>query len=207
MNLPNKLTLLRILIIPFFLLCVQFEFYFPEDYYINATTKLLGLILFIVATITDYYDGKIARERNMETTFGKIMDPLADKLMVATALIAFVGLRLVPHWMAVIIIGREFAVTGLRIVAALEGVALAAAPLGKHKTGWQMGAIITILSFQVIKFFILGQDYWDSVVLGISINDWVLWITWVVMFVAVFLSVYSGYIYFRNNWEMIRRSK
>lgn len=133
MNLPNKLTLARIIAVPFFIAA------FILGYYPAA------LILFCAASVTDYFDGKIARERNLVTNFGKIMDPLADKILVYSALCLFIEADIIRAWMLILILAREFIVAGMRTVAASEGRVLAAGMSGKIKTVLQMFAVIVFL--------------------------------------------------------------
>ncbi|MBC7960293.1 MAG: CDP-diacylglycerol--glycerol-3-phosphate 3-phosphatidyltransferase [Vallitaleaceae bacterium] len=135
MNLANKLTLLRVVMIPFFLLVLYF---FPEYPYIAG-------VIFIVASATDWLDGYIARSRNLVTNFGKFMDPLADKLLVASALIYFVEVSVLPAWVVIIIISREFIISGFRLVAATSGSVIAASWWGKIKTATTMIMIIVLL--------------------------------------------------------------
>lgn len=133
MNLPNKLTVLRVLMIPFFV-----AFYLLGHPYIADA-------LFIIASLTDMLDGKIARKYNLITTFGKFMDPLADKLLVSSALICFVGLHRVPAWIVIVIISREFIISGFRLVAAEAGKVIAAGWWGKVKTAVTMVTIIVMI--------------------------------------------------------------
>ena len=133
MNLPNKLTLARIIAVPFFIAA------FILGYYPAA------LVLFCAASITDFFDGKIARERNLITNFGKIMDPLADKILVYSALCLFIEADIIRAWMLILILAREFIVAGMRTVAASEGRVLAAGMSGKIKTVLQMFAVIVFL--------------------------------------------------------------
>lgn len=133
MNLPNRLTILRMIAIPFFVVLLLRGYY-----------EVSG-ILFILAAATDALDGHIARSRNLITNFGKIMDPLADKLLVAAALVCLVELGDIPGWMVIVILAREFLITGLRTVAAGEGVIIAAGTSGKIKTVLQMVAIALLL--------------------------------------------------------------
>src|SRR5688572_18496997 len=136
MNLPNKLTVSR------FLLTIAFvaAIYSPIPFH-----ETIAMVLFIAAAITDYYDGMIARRDKLITNFGILMDPLVDKILVCSAFIAFVGRGWTPAWMAVVIVGRELAVTGLRLLAASKNVVLSAEAMGKHKTTMQIIAIISIL--------------------------------------------------------------
>ena len=125
MNLANKLTIIRIFLVPIFLIFIAVKD-IPYG-------KTIATAIFIIAALTDKLDGYIARSRNQITRFGKFMDPLADKLLVTAALISLVELQVISTWVAMVIIAREFAVTGLRAVAAAEGIVIAASPLGKAK--------------------------------------------------------------------------
>lgn len=132
MNLPNKLTILRIIMIPFFVLFMLL------DGGLSQTYRYIAAVIFIVASFTDLLDGKIARKYNLVTNFGKFMDPLADKLLVCSGLICFVGLGQLPAWFVIIIISREFIISGFRLVASDNGVVIAASYWGKFKTVSQM---------------------------------------------------------------------
>lgn len=135
MNLPNKLTVLRVILIPFFVV-----FLLGKEY-IGSWSPYAALFIFIAASLTDMLDGKIARKYNLITNFGKFMDPLADKLLVCTALICFVDLHRIPTWIVLIIIGREFVISGFRLVAAEGGNVIAAGIWGKIKTAVTMVTI------------------------------------------------------------------
>lgn len=139
MNLPNKLTVLRVIMIPFF---VFFLLYQGGE---NTTFRMISLVLFIVASLTDLLDGKIARKYNLVTNFGKFMDPLADKLLVCSALICLIELGQLPAWMVIIIISREFIISGFRLVASDNGVVIAASYWGKFKTTFQMVAVVLLI--------------------------------------------------------------
>ena len=139
MNLPNKLTVLRVILVPFFVL-----FLLGADY-MGPFSPYIALIIFIVATLTDMLDGKIARKYNLITNFGKFMDPLADKLLVCSALICFVDMHRMPTWVVLIIIAREFIISGFRLIAAENGVVIAANYWGKFKTVSQMIMIILLI--------------------------------------------------------------
>ena len=149
MNLANKLTLLRIILIPFFIVC----FYIPSlivntvavNNYLIPYANLLGLIIFLLAAITDFIDGYVARKYNMITDFGKFMDPLADKLLVTAALLVLLENGLISGWVVFVILAREFIVTGFRTIAASKGVVIAAGWLGKIKTVVQSMMISTLL--------------------------------------------------------------
>lgn len=139
MNLPNKLTVLRVIMIPFFV------FFLLWEGGQNQTFRLISLAIFIVASLTDLLDGKIARKYNLVTNFGKFMDPLADKLLVCSALICLIELGELPAWMVIIIISREFIISGFRLVASDNGVVIAASYWGKFKTVSQMIMIILMI--------------------------------------------------------------
>ena len=139
MNLPNKLTIIRVCLIPFFVAALLF------DHGNNYTMRIVANVLFIVASLTDLFDGKIARKYNLVTNFGKFMDPLADKLLVCSALICLIELGQLPAWVAIIIISREFIISGFRLVAADNGVVIAASYWGKFKTTFQMAAVILMI--------------------------------------------------------------
>ncbi len=143
MNLPNILTLSRIFIIP--LLVVVLLTPFSEDWF-GVQRHLLGVSLFLAAALTDYLDGHIARSRDQVTRFGKLFDPIADKLLISAALISLVENRLAPAWAVVIIVGREFAVTGLRSMAAADGVIIAASRWGKFKMLSQVLAVAFLIA-------------------------------------------------------------
>ncbi|HUP49414.1 MAG TPA: CDP-diacylglycerol--glycerol-3-phosphate 3-phosphatidyltransferase [Thermoanaerobaculia bacterium] len=150
-NLPNALTLLRIFLVPFLVVVLLTKFQGRE---------YAGLAIFLVAAVTDFLDGYIARKRNQMTRLGALLDPIADKLLMSAAFISLVEMdpTHVPAWMVVIIIGREFAVSGLRSIAAQQGVTIAASPLGKWKTGSQVFAIsLLILGHELGEFRLIGM--------------------------------------------------
>lgn len=133
MNLPNKLTIARVIAVPFFIVAYLMQYY------------AVALVIFVAASFTDFLDGKIARSRNLVTNFGKIMDPLADKILVYSALCLFIESELIAAWMLIIILAREFVIAGMRTVAASEGTVLAAGMSGKIKTALQMVAVCVML--------------------------------------------------------------
>jgi len=173
MNLPNRLTMVRIFLIPVFVAAVTLKI--PHGDYIAAS-------IFILAASTDGLDGYIARKRKMITTLGKIMDPLADKLLVTAALLVLVELHRMPSWVALIIIGREFAVTGLRVMAAAEGNIISAGQLGKVKTVTQIVAMVALF-----------------------IKDLPIVLGYTALAVAVFFTVWSGWDYFYRSWRVIKK--
>jgi len=139
MNLPNKLTLLRVLMIPVFLVFMLTEAG-------GAAGKWIALALFIAASLTDLLDGYIARKYNLITNFGKFMDPLADKLLVTSAMLCFVELGSLPAWIVIIIISREFIISGFRLIASDNGVVIAASYFGKFKTTFQMLMVCLLIA-------------------------------------------------------------
>lgn len=150
MNLPNKLTLFRVILIPFFV-------FFLLAPYFEGYGNYIAVAIFIVASITDFLDGKIARKYNLVTNFGKFMDPLADKLLVCSALICLIQLESIPAWVVIIIIAREFIISGFRLIASDNGVVIAASYWGKFKTTFQMlTVIVLILNIPNKVFIILG---------------------------------------------------
>lgn len=150
MNLPNKLTIFRVVLIPFFLVFLYTDFWGRGNLYIAAA-------IFIIASLTDLIDGKIARKYNLVTNFGKFMDPLADKLLVCSALICLIQLESIPAWVVIIIIAREFIISGFRLIASDNGVVIAASYWGKFKTAFQMlTVIVLILNIPNKVFIILG---------------------------------------------------
>ncbi|MCT8976803.1 CDP-diacylglycerol--glycerol-3-phosphate 3-phosphatidyltransferase [Clostridium sp. CX1] len=195
MNLANKLTILRIILVPVFLIFITVK----DIPYGN----LIAIAIFIIASVTDTLDGYIARSRNQVTRFGKFMDPLADKLLVTAALISLVEFHIIPSWAAMIIIAREFAVTGLRSVAAAEGIVIAASPWGKAKTVTQIIAIILGLinlsynnvSFGIIKQFINYPHRFLNLVTAIAMSA------------AVIITIVSGLDYFLKNREVMRSDR
>lgn len=149
MNLPNKLTLFRVVLIPFFVVFMLVNV-------TGNTDKWIALIIFIIASLTDLLDGKIARKYNLITDFGKFMDPLADKLLVCSALICLVSLNKIPAWIVIIIIAREFIISGFRLIAADNGRVIAASYWGKFKTTFQMIMVILMIA-DISQLFILTQ--------------------------------------------------
>ncbi len=139
MNLPNKLTVLRVCMIPFFVVMLMLN---GGE---NQTYRYIAAVIFIVASLTDMLDGKIARKYNLVTNFGKFMDPLADKLLVCSALICLVDLKQLPAWMVIVIISREFIISGFRLVASDNGIVIAASYWGKFKTTFQMISVILLI--------------------------------------------------------------
>ena len=189
MNLPNKLTVSRFLLTIAFLAVMFSQVRYHET---------LALALFIAGGMSDFLDGYIARRDKLITNFGILMDPLADKIMVCSAFIAFVGLNWIPAWMVVIIVARELAITGLRLLAASKNVVLAAEGYGKHKTVSQIVAIISILVLHSYKQWgEIGQAIFGFHLIGNV--PWVNWFTPLAKWVAVILTFVSGWLYLWRN--------
>ena len=196
MNLANKLTMIRIFLVPVFLIFIAVK-NIPYGTFIAT-------FIFIIASLTDQFDGYIARSRNQVTTFGKFMDPLADKLLVTAALISLVELQVVPAWATVVIIAREFAVSGLRTIAAAEGKVIAASMWGKVKTVTQIAAIIALL----LQLNIGSSKYLMSLVGSSEIfKEIIVHGPRVILLLAVIMTIVSGYDYFKKNIKIINPNK
>ncbi|MGA2555708.1 MAG: CDP-diacylglycerol--glycerol-3-phosphate 3-phosphatidyltransferase [Verrucomicrobiota bacterium] len=188
MNVPNQLTISRFVLTIAFLVAVFVEF--PRH-------VIVALLLFSAASLTDYFDGRIARRDKLITNFGILMDPLADKILVCSAFISFVGLHWMEAWMAVIVVARELAITGLRLLAASKNLVLAAERFGKHKTISQIVAILAIL---------LQHCYHEAGPVGTFLfgfhvfgEPWMEWFAPLALWVAVALTLASGVIYLWRN--------
>lgn len=168
MNLPNKLTVLRVILIPFFVVSLL-----AFDGQVQLMRNLAAGI-FIVASLTDMLDGKIARKYNLVTNFGKFMDPLADKLLVCSALICLIQLRQLPAWMVIVIVSREFIISGFRLVAAEQGIVIAASYWGKFKTTFQMIAVILMIVNLPVLHLLTWSCTWIALILTvISLVDYI----------------------------------
>lgn len=183
MNLPNKLTLFRVILIPFFVFFLLAP-YFP------GYGNYIAIAIFIVASLTDMLDGKIARKYNLVTNFGKFMDPLADKLLVCSALICLIELQMLPSWIVIIIIAREFIISGFRLIASDNGVVIAASYWGKFKTTFQMLMVIVLM-----LDITLNQYVWIHI-LGI-----------VLTYIALALTVISLIDYIVKNRGVLKEQK
>jgi len=184
-TIPNILTLFRIVVTPLFFILF---YYFPTRVF-----SLLASLLFALASFTDFLDGYLARRWNLESSLGKFLDPLADKLLVAVALIMLIPLGRVPSWMVAVIIGREILVTGLRVVAITEGLVIAASKLGKYKTVFQIAAVICLLMHYEYHLFI------ESPYLLINFHQVGMGLLWV----ALLITVWSGIDYFRKFFKQV----
>lgn len=170
MNLPNKLTLLRIMMIPLFVIA----FYLPFQW-----NWIVAFVIFLLAYITDYFDGKIARKRNQITTFGKFMDPIADKLLTLAALIMLQWTGVVSPIVCILVLGREFIVSGVRLVVASDGTVIAASWLGKAKTMSQFISLQLALALPAL----------------LSLGDWTMTVVQVLIWISVLLALWSGWDY------------
>lgn len=165
MNLPNKLTMFRVVLIPFFVVFMIVD--------ITPVDKWITLAIFIVASLTDLLDGKIARKYNLVTNFGKFMDPLADKLLVCSALVCLVALCRIPAWIVIVIIAREFIISGFRLVAADNGVVIAASYWGKFKTTFQIIMICLMIADIQALAFVTDIMMWVALILTVvSLADY-----------------------------------
>lgn len=199
MNLPNKLTLSRVIMVPFF---VVFLLLVPRYSYF----KWIALAIFIVASLTDLLDGKIARKYNLVTNFGKFMDPLADKLLVCSALIGLSSLQVVPAWITIIIIAREFIISGFRLIAAEKGVVIAASMWGKWKTTFQM---IMLCAQMIVMDLVMDQYFFTLVIYARRTT--MFWICGgliifanVTMYIALILTIVSLIDYLIKNKDVLK---
>lgn len=191
MNLPNKLTVSRIALAFAFILFL----FLP-----GLIFKIVALIMFITASLTDMLDGYLAKKNNEVTDFGRLMDPVADKILILSAFLAFVQMQLVPAWMVVVIIFREVTVTGLRLLALTKGKVIAADRGGKHKTACQALAIFVILIFIVLKAAAPG--FWSGQVERVCRGG-----IFIMMLITVTLTLISGFSYLFNNREVYSNAK
>jgi CDP-diacylglycerol--glycerol-3-phosphate 3-phosphatidyltransferase len=191
MNLPNKLTLSRMVLTLAFLVVVFSHM---------AWFETIALVIFSIASLTDYFDGKIARERKLITSFGILMDPLADKVLICSAFISFVELKWMPAWMVVVVVARELTITGLRLLAASKNVVMAAERYGKHKTISQIVAVIAILLVHAHEQWgVVGQLFSFNL---LGFGPWIGWFSELAKWVAVILTFYSGSVYLWRNREL-----
>ncbi|WP_252503545.1 CDP-diacylglycerol--glycerol-3-phosphate 3-phosphatidyltransferase [Sporosarcina sp. Marseille-Q4943] len=188
MNLPNKITVSRIFLIPIFIIFMVVDFGFGS-FEIGGTIlsveHLIGALLFIIAAATDWFDGHLARKHNLVTNMGKFLDPLADKLLVSAALIILVELGSAASWIVIIIISREFAVTGLRLLLAGGGEVVAANQLGKIKTATQLVAIASLL---------LNNIFFEAINFPFGS---------IMLYIALFFTIWSGADYFYKNRRIL----
>ena len=191
MNLANRLTMLRILLTFLFMLVFSWQ---------GLWFKVIALIIFTAAALSDFLDGMIAKKRNMITDFGRLMDPIADKILVLAAFAAFLEMQLFDAWMFVIIVSREILITSLRLFALNKGKILSAVRAGKHKTVSQMAVIFYILIFIVVKESVKSYSVWNPVweeFFRKSIN--------ILMLITVGLTLYSGLSYLGENRKIVTK--
>ena len=191
MNIANRLTMLRIILTFVFM----FFLFIPALW-----AKATALLIFIFAALSDFFDGRIAQKRNMVTDFGKLMDPIADKILVLAAFAAFVQIQLIDAWMFVIVVAREIFITSLRLFALNKGKVLSAAKAGKHKTLSQMVVIFYILGFIVLKEAILAFSTWNPSWESFFRNS-----IYMMMLLTVGLTLYSGLSYLWENRKVITK--
>ena len=189
MAIPNILTVMRIFLTPIFIICLFSDFF---------GAQLWALVIFIVASITDAYDGYLARKNNMVTNTGRFLDPLADKILVSSAFISFSIMGLIEIWMVALIIFRDLFVTGLRVLMSQRGFIMMTSKIAKSKTGVQVGIIIFTLLLLTLKGFnwVLLEDYL------IFINEYQL--VYYLTMIAVIFTVYTGYAYIQENRKAIQ---
>ena len=192
MNLANKLTMIRIFLVPVFLVFIT-----VKDIPYGS---IIATVIFIIASLTDQLDGHIARSRNQITNFGKFMDPLADKLLVTAALVSLVELKLVAGWAVVVILAREFAVSGLRTLAASDGIVIAASWWGKIKTVTQMIAILLLLLKVNINTSVSAISFVSN---NSFLNSFFTYVPETIMYIAVLITIISGIDYFVKNKHAI----
>ena len=214
MTTANKITLTRICMIPFFLYFASQPMFevnrgaATEDALLFPTATVVALILFCVASFTDFLDGYVARKYNQVTDFGKFVDPLADKLLVSSALILFAEQGAFAGWMVCVILARELIITSLRVVAANKGRVLAATWTGKVKTCVQIGGIIVIYLYYILMGAV-GSGMVNDMLSGSGTMLFVTTgdtptVTLVVSWVVTLVTIYSGWDYLRKNWDIIK---
>lgn len=200
MNLPNKLTLFRILLVPFFVVVLLLGEQIPHSW-------LIAFVIFSVASYTDHLDGMLARKNGQITDFGKFMDPLADKILVVSALVCFVDLGVMPAWCVILVIAREFMVTSVRLVAAGKGTVVAANFWGKLKTVSQITAILTVMLLQYFGELAAMGNSLGTLTEKTAIDTVYPVISTVMTLLMTLLSVFSGVVYVKQNWTLIKTAK
>ena len=197
MNLPNKLTLSRVIMVPFF---VVFILLVPQYLYF----KWIALAIFVIASLTDLLDGKIARKYNLVTNFGKFMDPLADKLLVCSALIAMSSLGVIPAWITIVIIAREFIISGFRLIAAEKGVVIAASMWGKWKTTFQMVMLCVQMVVMDQYVSVNGNIAANGLYVVTPFYQVLMMIGSITMYIALILTVVSLIDYLLKNKDVLK---
>ena len=194
-NLPNQLTISRIVLIFFFVALANIDAakinFIEIPKYVSDACHLVAYIIAILAGITDFLDGQIARKYKCESDFGRLMDPLADKIFIVATFVMMADYRIIPAWIVVVVLSREFLVTGLRLLAVSDGVVIAADKSGKFKTAFQMISLI------------IGGAGWVEL-FGFNIFEPTVWKIWYgIMLLVVFFTLYSGISYFIKNYKLI----
>ena len=194
-NLPNQLTISRIVLIFFFVALANIDAgkinFIEIPQYVSDACHLTAYLIAILAGITDFLDGKIARKYQCESDFGRLMDPLADKIFIVATFVMMADYRIIPAWIVVVVLSREFLVTGLRLLAVSDGVVIAADKSGKFKTAFQMFSLI------------IGGAGWVKL-FGFNIFEPTIWKIWYgIMLLVVFFTLYSGISYFVRNYKLI----
>ena len=192
MNWPNRLTVSRLGLTILFVIALNSQWHYA---------RTAALVFFVIAGITDYVDGEIARRYGFITDFGKLMDPLVDKIMIAAAFISLVPLKAIPAWAATIVVARDFLITGLRLMGATKGVVLPAVRLGKHKTSWQIVTVVfflLLLSIQELRYATEATGWW--VRLWADGGSVLVWLT-------VLLTLYSGLAYAWANRGVVMTAR
>ena len=223
-RLPNRITMFRIFLIILFIPTLLFNDILSGSLgslakslqtrasFLIMFTSYAALVIFILASISDFFDGFIARKYNIESNFGRVMDPLADKIMVISALIGFVQLRIVPAWMVIIVIGREFLISGIRIMAAQSGRIIAASNWGKAKTVIEIITILAILLLICVKNTITdltGQPWQEILIksgeMGSALFEIMYYTPYWLMFIATSVSLISGLEYYFKNSSIFEK--
>jgi len=202
LNVANKISMFRIFIIPVFMAL----FIIKSDAATINYYRISAWIVFMIAAISDLIDGYYARNYEKVTKFGKLIDPIADKMLVTAALLCLVEANVVASWVAFLIIGRDIAISGLRIIAAANGSIISASPLGKWKTALQLAAIITALTFYSFDEMLKINDIANGIgPAGVSIyKAYEQPIVNMLMYISAFISIVSGYDYFKKNKQVIK---
>ncbi len=206
MNIANRLTLVRILMIPFFMVCLLYGDRATNPVLV-IVFRYMAFLVFIAASVTDVIDGRVARKYNIVTNFGRLLDPLADKLIVTVAFIGFVEMGIFPAWIVILILCREFVVTGLRMLGVSQGRIIHADKWGKHKTVSQVITIIATLIFICARATLQYTGDWDKIIVRQMEADW--WYLLglrVLLYYCAVLTLFSGAMYLYRNRDLIQDS-
>jgi len=204
MNLPNTLSLSRIAVMPLFVALLLIPQSFALGSLWTAWLHAVAFVIAVAVAVTDWLDGYLARKHGLITPLGKLLDPLADKVFVAGALIVLSELRLIPAWAVIIVIAREFLVTGLRSVAVERGVVIAADRLGKHKTGWQLALVLCAIFVSAVKAGLEAAGSWDAIRADYAGGLIAGLLIWVPLIMTLILTIASGWNYLAANRDVLR---